>query len=547
MGSNPLDDSIDKAIAMVIDGNEISRRTLAAMLREFGVGRVDQIERTQDVRQALVNRNYDIVLCDSHFQGEVTTGPELMDEMRQAGLLPLSAVVVMISGEGEHGQVAEAAEIALDAYLLKPHTMDALRVRLLAARDRKRALAEVITLVGEQRFAEAASAADALANARGVAWLSAARIGADVYLRLGKPQESQRLLEQVLQAGAMPWARLGLARAQSEAGADNTAKRTLEGLINDLPGFADAYDVMGRVLLEQGDTAAAIVTLRKAAELTPNKVARLVKLGLMTFYFGDAREASETLTRAVRLGVHSKAFDPQGLLLLAALQFDRRDQRGLAMSVQMMARMRQGEAASARLRRFEACLVVLQALLEHRPVDAMAALNPALGEMREPDFEFEAASNLLMVLARLDANELHLANLDEHIAALTRRFAVSRTTCDLLCATLGAQAERVAVVRGCYEEVCATVEQAVARTLAGEPRAAAQALLAAAEKTLNAKLMNLALQTLERHKDKISDATSLLDSVRALVATYSSAGPQVWPARVDELRALPAQSPPQPG
>ena len=171
MGSNPLDDSIDKAIAMVIDGNEISRRTLAAMLREFGVGRVDQIERTQDVRQALVNRNYDIVLCDSHFQGEVMTGPELMDEMRQAGLLPLSAVVVMISGEGEHGQVAEAAEIALDAYLLKPHTMDALRVRLLAARDRKRALAEVITLVGEQRFAEAASAADALANARGVAWL----------------------------------------------------------------------------------------------------------------------------------------------------------------------------------------------------------------------------------------------------------------------------------------------------------------------------------------------------------------------------------------
>jgi DNA-binding response OmpR family regulator len=115
--------------------------------------------------------------------------------------------VVMISGAGDHGHVAEAAEIALDAYLLKPHTMEALRVRLLAARDRKRALAEVIALVGEQRFAEAASAADALAGGRGIAWLAAARIGADVYLRLGKPHDSQRLLEQVLQAGAMPWAR----------------------------------------------------------------------------------------------------------------------------------------------------------------------------------------------------------------------------------------------------------------------------------------------------------------------------------------------------
>jgi len=305
--------------------------------------------------------------------------------------------------------------------------------------------------------------------------------------------------------------------------------------------------VMGRVLLEQGDTAAAIVTLRKAVELTPNSVARLVKLGLMAFYFGDAQEASDILARAVRVGVHGKTFDLQGLTLLAVLQFDRRDDRGLAMSVQLMTRMRQSAPGSPRLRRFEASLAVLQALLDHRPVDAMAALNPMLAEMREPDFEFEAASNLLMVLSRLDANELHLPGLDEHITTLTRRFAVSRTTCDLLCATLGAQAQRVAMVRHCYEETCATAEQAVTRTLAGEPRAAAQALLAAAEQTLNAKLMNLAQQTLERHKDKISDAPALLDSIHALVNTYASYGTQVRPARVDDLRSMQAVSRPQLG
>ena len=99
-------------------------------------------------------------------------------------------------------------------------------------------------------------------------------------------------------------------------------------LIADLPGYTDAYDVMGRVLLDQGEPKEAINALRKAAELTPNSVARQVKLGLMSFYFGDPAEALDSLGRAVRLGISSKTFDLQGLTLLAALQFDRADERG---------------------------------------------------------------------------------------------------------------------------------------------------------------------------------------------------------------------------
>ena len=327
MATQPLDDTIDQSLALVIDGNEISRRTLVGMLRDFGVKKIEQAQRPQDARGMLEIRFFDIVLCDFHFAGESINGQELMDDLRQSGLLPLASVVVMISGERGYGNVAEAAEVALDAYLLKPHTADALRVRLAKARERKRALAEVIAMVSAQRFEEAAALAEGLAKAKGIAWLQAARIAADLYLRLGKPQDSARLLEEVLKSGALPWARLGLARAQTEAGAVFKARRTLESLIADLPGYTDAYDVMGRVLLDQGEPKEAINALRKAAELTPNSVARQVKLGLMSFYFGDPAEALDSLGRAVRLGISSKTFDLQGLTLLAALQFDRADER----------------------------------------------------------------------------------------------------------------------------------------------------------------------------------------------------------------------------
>jgi tetratricopeptide (TPR) repeat protein len=80
------------------------------------------------------------------------------------------------------------------------------------------------------------------------------------------------------------------------------ARRTLESLLGDHPGYADAYDVMGRVLLDQGKTWQAIEALNRAITITPNCVTRLVKLGLLVFYFGDPREALAHLEQAVRQG-----------------------------------------------------------------------------------------------------------------------------------------------------------------------------------------------------------------------------------------------------
>jgi DNA-binding NarL/FixJ family response regulator/Tfp pilus assembly protein PilF len=530
----PLDREIDKAKALVIDGNSGSRSALANMLRDFGVASVAQARRAQDGRKLLETQHFDIVVCEYHFDGEPVSGQDLMDDLRLAQLLPLSTVVVMISSEAGYAHVAEAAEAALDAYLLKPHTQDALRERLLQARQRKTMLKDIIGLVEKGKHIEAAEMCQIRFDTRGPAWLQAARIGAELWLRLGKPHAAQTMFDAILKIGAVPWARLGVARAQYDAGGVTLARRTLESLLNEQPSYADAYDVMGRTLLDQGQPELALNALRQATALTPGSVTRLVKHGLLAFYYGDPAEASEMLGKAARLGLNSRVYDLQGLVLLGAVQFDLADKRGLAASLSSLTAARAPQLGSARLRRFEAVVSTLKALVERRVGDVVREVRGLIDEVRTPNFEFEAACNLLALLARVTKHELTLEGLADDVMVLARRFAVSRTTCELLVRAARAQSPFEKIIQAAYAGIGAEAEEAVSKTIAGFPGEAVQLLLTKAEVSLNAKLIDLALHTIERHQGRLENVETLKARAQALHAQYRGYGTQVHLSRTNE-------------
>ena len=535
---NPLDAEMGRSSALVVDGNSASRSVLVSLLREYGVAEVAQSSRAQDARRLLEERRFDIVVCDYHFEGEPISGQDLMDDLRLAQLLPLGTVVVMISAEAGHAKVAEAAEAALDAYLIKPHTSAALRQRLFDARRRKHALKDVIALIDKESFVEAAEMCQARFETRGPAWLQAARVGAELWLRLGKPHAAQRMFDAILEIGAVPWARLGVARSQYDRGNASQARRSLESLLTEQPGYSDAYDVMARVLLDQGLPDEALGASREALSITPGSVARLVKHGLLAFYYGDAGEAGAALARAARYGLHSKVFDLQGLVLLALVQFDKSDLRGLTQSWRSITSARSGLLGSDRLRRFEAVIRVMKLLLERNVAEAVLLAQGLIRESREPSFELEAACNLLAMLTRLTHHELRLESLDHDVLVLAQRFAVSRTTCELLVRSLGANDLLATIVRDAYAAICAEAEDAVSNTLKGLPGEAAKLLLTRAEATLNAKLMDLAIHTMDRHKQGIAGVEALRERAEALRERYRSYGTQVHLDGAGDTRAL---------
>ena len=116
-----------------------------------------------------------------------------------------------------------------------------------------------------------------------------------------------------------------VARAQLDGGKLQQARRTLEVLIADDPSHADAYDVMGRVHVEQGALGEALETYRMATQLTPGSIERLQRQGMLAFYMGEHAEARRALERAASIGITSKMFDLQSMVLLAFARFHGRD------------------------------------------------------------------------------------------------------------------------------------------------------------------------------------------------------------------------------
>lgn len=527
-----LDPDIADCRALVIDGNPTSRSALVGMLRDWGVGTVAQASRPLDARKILEERVFDIVLCEHHFDGSVMGGQDLLDDLRRSQLLPFSTVFVMVTGEASYAKVAEAAESALDSYLLKPHNATSLGERLTQARRRKRVLRDIFEAIEARQYEQAALLCVKRFSERGEYWLYAARVGAELLLRLGRHDAARRMFEAVREARALPWAKLGIARAEVEGGATEQARRTLESLISGNPSYADAYDVMGRVQVEQGDLEGALETYRRASELTPASVMRLQKQGMLAFYAGEFAEAERALDRAVSTGISSKMFDLETLVLLALLKFDSGDLRGMLRALDNLAHAGERHPESSRIQRFLRLGEILRSVADRQIARAVQQVKAAAATLREEEYDFEAASNFIALLARLARTEVQLPDAEIWVGQVALRFCVSKAGTDLLCAAAFGHDVYQQVVRDAHVRIGTMAEQAMTHSVRGSPTVAVQTLLRQSEETLNAKLLELAGLVLQRHRERIELYEPMSQRVEALRERYCSKGTRVSLAEV---------------
>ncbi|MDM4765961.1 response regulator [Pelomonas sp. SE-A7] len=514
-----LDDGIQQASALIIDANANSRSLLAAQLRDLGVGNVRQTTRLRDARVMLENKAYDIVLCDYHFEGSEQSGQHLLDELRREQLLPYSTVFVMVTGEATYAVVAEAAEAALDAYLIKPYTTASLAERLANARYRKRVLKDIFEAIESESFDLAADLCMKRFEARAPFWLYAARIGAELLLRLDRHTDARKLYDSIIEAKTMPWARLGVARTEIAAGNLNAARRTLEVLIGDMPDHADSYDMMGRVQMEQGEIEAALGTYRTAAGLTPGCILRTQRCATLAFYAGEREEAIKLFERTMANGLKSKLFDALGLTLLGLARFDRKDGKGLAYVHDCLQQLMERDD-SERLRRFEQVFRILKALYGRQLAEALALTRDLSRQSEQPEFDLEAAHLLVGVLVRLASQDIQLEEMDATITRLGLRYCVSKSSTELMVAMTEGNDAAAAELRNCHARIFGIAETAMRYSMRHEPRMGVTLLIEQGEQTRNAKLIDMASLVLQRHADKVEDGNELARQIDDLQAEW---------------------------
>ena len=515
-----MDDTIQDASALIIDSNANSRSLMSAQLRDLGVGTVRQTSRVKDARVMLEHQTYDIVLCDYHFDMSDTSGQDLLDELRREGLLPYSTVFVMVTSEATYAKVAEAAEAALDAYLIKPYTSANLAERLASARLRKRILKDIFEAIENQDFETAAELCMARFEAKGKYWLYAARIGAELLLRLKRFDDARMLYEAIIAAKTVPWARLGVARTEVAGGNLQKARRTLENLIGELPDYADSHDLMGHVQMEQGELAEALKTYQTAATLTPGCLLRLQRCGSLGFYAGERTEALRMLERAMSQGLRSKLFDMLSLVLIGLMRFDNKDFKGFKYAHDSLAAAIERSPGSIRLQRFDLVFRGLAFLLERRVGQAMIVAREFTSHSADGTFDLEAASLLTALWIRLSSQEVELEEMMPILQNLGMRHCATKASTEILVAMTETHEGAAAQFRDCHQQIFNVAETAMRHSLRGSAKVAVELLIQQGEKTRNAKLIDMAGLVLKRHAEKIDSATDLAEQIDTLHARY---------------------------
>ncbi|MDO8252010.1 MAG: response regulator [Rhodoferax sp.] len=519
------EDDLSASNALVIESNPTSRSILVAQLRDFGMGSVVQCARLADARRQLEFRTFDVVLCEHHFANEVMSGQDLLDDLRRNQLLPFSTVFIMVTAEATYAKVAEAAESALDGYLLKPHKAVHLGERLRQARIRKISLAEIFAAIEAEDFDTAADLCLQRFEARGLFWLYAARVGAELLLRTGKCAQAQVLYEAVVAAKTLPWAKLGVARSLLDEGQVARAASTLENLISEDPSYADAYDVMGRAQFELGKFDKALATYKMASELTPASISRLQNLGMMTYYSGDRKEAEAILERTTRLGLDSKMFDCQTLVLLAFARLESGDRKGLQRCRDDFVRLIERNPKSQRHQRLAGIVDALSSIQLHQFAQALDAVRAMTKEVTSPNFDFEAASNLLALMAQLANKAIQLNEVESVVDTLGMRFCINRALSELLATAAAVHEPYAARVRDANTQILKLAEHAMLLSMEGDPQAAVKNLIFHGNSTLNGKLIETAYLVLHRYSEKIADApalTEIVQDLRTRFCTHSS-------------------------
>lgn len=518
-----VDRDVINSHALVIDGNPISRSVMSQHLRDFGFGSVKAVSRVIEAREIMERRRFDVVICDLHFDHSNESGQELLEELRREQMLPYSTVFIMVTGEATYQKVAEAAEAALDSYLIKPFSANTLFDRLKEARQRKRVLKDIFDAIEAGDNDHAATLCLQRFEAREQYWLYAARIGAELLLTLQRNDEAMGLYNAVVEAKAVPWAKLGLGRVQLAKGDLQQARRTLETLCEEQPQFADSYDVLAKVQMEQGNLDQALATYRMAAEITPGCILRLQHCGTLAFYGGDAATGIKMLDRTYAIGSRSRLFDVLSMMLLTFLRFDAVDKKALAVACDVLYKFSSSFPQSLRLRRMADMGRVLTGLRAGQVAHNVHLARGMVDWIKQPDLDMEGATNLLSLWSRLDEFGIEKEELKDVVTRVAKRYSATKAATQVLSAAVRRQPEASGWIRDAQAEIMTIAEQAMNKAMNGEASAAIELLLRHGAETGNAKLIDMASAVAQRHGAKVENVDSLVDRAKDLARRYCGA------------------------
>jgi predicted Zn-dependent protease/CheY-like chemotaxis protein len=296
--------------ALIIEPHAGMRASIHNMLNQCGVTRIDHAGSANNAVKHLGLKSFDMVLCEYDLEGG-QDGQQLLEDLRHHKLISLSTMFFMVTAEGNHGKVVSAAELAPTDYILKPFTADRLLDRILRALAKRNVFMPVYLLMEEGAQREAIAACIDGENAHPRYAIDFLRLRAELHMFLGEPNEAAPIYQQLIDAKAIAWARLGLAKTLFMRERLGEAREILENLVDANKSFVDAYDWLAKTHAAAGALAQSQAVLAEAVAVSPHAVRRLRTLGEVAMETGDTDTAEKTFRQVVAKAKYSEFRDPE--------------------------------------------------------------------------------------------------------------------------------------------------------------------------------------------------------------------------------------------
>ena len=296
--------------ALIIEPHAGMRASIHNMLNLCGLTKIDHAGSSNNAIKHLALKTFDLILCEYDLDGG-QDGQQLLEDLRHHKLITLSTMFFMVTAEGNHSKVVSAAELAPTDYILKPFTADRLLERIGRALERRNVFMPVYQFmeVGNQREAIAACIEGMKAQPRYA--VDFMRLRAELHMFLGEPAEAEPIYQQLFEAKAIAWARLGLAKTLFMRERYGEAQDILENLVETNNKFVDAYDWLAKTHAAAGQLEKSQAVLAEAVAVSPHAVRRLRKLGETALETGDTETAEKVLKQVVSKAKYSEFRDPE--------------------------------------------------------------------------------------------------------------------------------------------------------------------------------------------------------------------------------------------
>ena len=308
----------DDLRVLLIDDLSAQQTALRGQLAAMGMSQVDMASGPDEALRYLKSRAYQLVLCDYNLNSR-TDGQQLFEYARDQGLLREDSLFFMVTAESQYGAVASASEHAPDAYLLKPFTIGDIEERLQTQLDRRAALADITQAMAAKQWKRALQAAEA-AVARKDRWaLAAMQLQGRLFLNLGMVDEAQALYQRVLaMRNDLLWAKVGLMRALKAGGQLEDCRNLAQEVLATPEGARNipTFDLLADAQESLGDTAGALDTLYRAAEVVPS-ARRFRRMGDSAYRQGDLGLAKSSYQKAWKSSQTAVTAQPTDALILA--------------------------------------------------------------------------------------------------------------------------------------------------------------------------------------------------------------------------------------